>query len=188
MIILSIIAFFGGFLGGDFAYVLSFGPPYNSSAVCTSAHFATIEAITANNSFTSIPNKRALNPPCASYVEIDRVVVQSVNPGLTDGGSNNDCSLNWSGLWCDSDMDVVSASFNGTCYPSNCGPHFIHVEIDQNWKANGIAQSAPPASCVHRCLINIRGFVYFDAGHAAQNNAAGNNGWEIHPLTYWTYS
>jgi hypothetical protein len=162
-------------LAADAYYVWTFGPGYNPSQACQTAIQTTIATLWANNTFTAIFNKRALNPPCASYVELDNVRVQagSIEIGFSQiwgSPANYDCALFWSGIWCDSSFNVVQ------------GNQWVHVEIDKNWKANNIAPKELPLKCQNGCTMNLKGFVYWDNVHVVANNG---NGWEIHPLASW---
>lgn len=71
--------------------------------------------------------------------------------------------------------------------------HRIHIEIDRDWRAAGIAPPIPTASNTNGWeAIDIQGFVYWDG----PPNAKGHldrawhqfSGWEIHPVTAWRQS
>ena len=152
--------------------------------------------LAGNLAFGSSPSnwpfsKRALQPPCnvngiPTFVELHNVSL-TVQPAV----ATYDCRTAYdvangaapftNGQNCDVVFSVGNPSANNC--PS-CFMHRIYAEIDGDWNASGTAPPTPPAPGQ---LIDVQGFVYWDAD--SLNFSSHNwSGWELHPFTAWRYS
>ncbi len=120
----------------------------------------------ASGGFTpGVPDKRSTAPPCSvngssMYIRILNVTLTNI----TNGAASQDCNPINGVTYCDSTADAVSFGSTQT----------LHIEIDQAWKAAGIA---PPDFPTDGSRIDITGFAYWDVEHGCC--------WELHPVTAW---
>ncbi len=144
-------------------------PGYSNcgSPVVTTTDLVVGGGTLASGGFTpGIPDKRSTAPPCSvngssMYIRILNVKLTNI----TNGAASPDCNPVNGVTYCDSTADAVSSGSTQT----------LHIEIDQAWKAAGIA---PPDFPTDGSRIDITGFAYWD-------NQTGELQWEIHPLTSW---
>src|SRR5438094_928757 len=149
--------------------------------------------LAGNQPFGSSPNnwpfsKRNLQPPCfvngiSTFVELHNVAL-TVPPEVatydcrTSYDQSNGAALFPNGRNCDVVFSVGNVS--ATSCPS-CYMHRIYAEIDGDWNASGTAPPIPPNPGQ---LIDVQGFVYWDAD--SLNFSTHNwSGWELHPFTAW---
>jgi hypothetical protein len=151
----------------------------------------------------------------ASFVEIDGVKRSTVTAGDCDDYNNTNRfdPINgggpMGGTYCDSVFNVYDPSivpnYNTACRnPSDPTCYgIIHIEIDHDWKAAGYCPiSSTGWSCnasllntstTTSTLLDVQGFVYWDANHTINgvvycetcSPVHSFNGWEIHPLAAW---
>ena len=133
-------------------------------------------------------SKRSLQPPCiingiSTFVELHNVTL-TVPPGVatydcrTSYDQSNGAALFPNGKNCDVVFSIGNAS--ATSCPS-CYMHRTYSEIDGDWNASGTAPPIPPNPGQ---LIDVQGFVYWDAD--SLNFSSHNwSGWELHPFTAW---
>jgi PKD repeat protein len=121
----------------------------------------------ATGGFTpGIPDKRSTAPPCfvkgnVMYIKILNVTLSNI----ANGAASQDCNLINGVTYCDSTADALS--FGST--------HTLHIEIDQTWKAGGMA---PPDFPTNGSRIDITGFAYWD-------NQTSELQWEMHSVSAW---
>src|SRR3989449_1965191 len=149
--------------------------------------------LAGNQPFGSSPNnwpfsKRNLQPPCfvngiSTFVELHNVAL-TVPPEVatydcrTSYDQSNGAALFPNGKNCDVVFSVGNVS--ATNCPS-CYMHRIYAEIDGDWNASGTAPPIPPNPGQ---LIDVQGFVYWDADSI--NFSTHNwSGWELHSFTAW---
>jgi hypothetical protein len=114
-------------------------------------------------------------PPNGTLVEIQNAVLSSVANGAASGDCNDSSDIPTlpAGTWCDSTADV------------NDGTGTVHVEIDQVYKYLGIAPPEWPANGV---AVNVSGYTFYDGEGGGTPTNPSPGGWEIHPVTAWTYA
>jgi len=149
--------------------------------------------LAGNQPFGSSPNnwpfsKKSLQPPCfvngiSTFVELHNVAL-TVPPEVatydcrTSYDQSNGAAMFPNGRNCDVVFSVGNVS--ATSCPS-CYMHRIYAEIDGDWNASGTAPPIPPNPGQ---LIDVQGFVYWDAD--SLNFSTHNwSGWELHPFTAW---
>src|SRR3989442_4011316 len=149
--------------------------------------------LAGNQPFGSSPNnwpfsKRNLQPPCfvngiSTFVELHNVAL-TMPPEVanydcrTSYDQSNGAALFPNGRNCDVVFSVGNVS--ATSCPS-CYMHRIYAEIDGDWNASGAAPPIPPNPGQ---LIDVQGFVYWDAD--SLNFSTHNwSGWELHPFSAW---
>jgi len=113
--------------------------------------------------------KHALSPPCLlgdsapTFVELDGVQISQDFPPPADG---------------DQVFNVTDTTRKDLPEPMRT----MHVEIDGEWRAAGIAPPVvlPPVGA----RVDLEGFVYWDAEHTDEAWHSFS-GWELHPLASW---
>jgi len=166
-------------------------PSWNPAVSCT-ALLTTIEGVIGNQAnanggatyggggfIPGIPNKRATFPPCsvngnATFVEIHGVQIDTLTYTVED------CAQYPNGKFCDTTFNAQDPK----CTSSDVHLCTIHMEIDQAWKSAGIAPQNPPVTTQ---LLDIQGFVYWDAEHTSCS-CHSYSGWEIHSVSAWRLS
>jgi hypothetical protein len=114
-------------------------------------------------------------PSSGTLVEIQNAVLSNVANGAASGDCNDpsDTPPLPAGTWCDSTADANDST--GT----------VHVEIDQVYKYLGIA---PPDWPANGTAVNISGYTFYDGENGGTPTNPSPGGWEIHPVTAWSYS
>jgi len=144
---------------------------FGSNPNCGTPILTTTDVVSANTlaggAFDpGIPDKRSTAPPCSvngkgMWIQINNVSLSNIQ----NGAASQDCNPINGVTYCDSVADALS--------PNNSNR--LHIEIDQTWKAAGIA---PPDFPTDGSRINIVGFAYWD------NESSGQ--WEMHPVASWS--
>ena len=122
----------------------------------------------------------------AAFVEIDNVQVRGIS--VEDCGTINGTS------YCDTTFNVCdptgAKSGGGDTQCSSTYPDTMfkfHTEIDQMWKAHGIAPKNPgPNGSTCSCYVDLQGWVFWDTQHITESWHSFS-GWEIHPLAAWRF-
>ena len=163
--------------GGANAMNEFFGSSYPN---CGSPTVTTSDAIVGNATFTGggfypgIPNKRSVSPPCYANGTFEYVkILNATLSSIANGAASGDCTTINGVSYCDSVADATSSG----------STHSVHVEIDQQWKAAGIA---PPDWPTNGSRVDITGFAYFDCQPGPYPSCSSENHWEIHPVSAWT--
>jgi Divergent InlB B-repeat domain len=145
-------------------------PLLTTAAVIDSGTYSTRPWMTEKHvySSTGVPSNGTL-------VEIQNAVLSNVANGAASGDCNDpsDTPPLPAGTWCDSTADV------------NDGTGTVHVEIDQVYKYLGIA---PPDWPANGTAVNISGYTFYDGEGGGTPTNPSPGGWEIHPVTAWSYA
>ncbi len=155
-----------------------------------------------NSTGGGIPDKRSLSPSCtltntrgqlvSTFVQLDNVSFSNYFYETRDCSTSFNPVNNGGGPYpngqtlCDSTGDVMEAGTTNSAY--------IHVEIDQDWMAQGYCgpssaqcnndtiasgQSCTVGSpCSIGAILDLQGFVFWDS----------EGQWELHPMTGWRTS
>jgi hypothetical protein len=145
-------------------------PLLTTAAVIDSGTYSTRQWLTQKHVYSSTGA-----PSSGALVEIQNAVLSNVANGAASGDCNDssDTPSPPAGTWCDSTADV------------NDGTGTVHVEIDQVYKYLGIAPADWPANGV---AVNISGYTFYDGEGGGTPTNPSPGGWEIHPVTAWSYT
>jgi List-Bact-rpt repeat protein len=145
-------------------------PLLTTAAVIDSGTYSTRQWTTQKHVYSSTGG-----PSNGTLVEIRNAVLSNVANGAASGDCNDssDTPSPPAGTWCDSTADV------------NDGIGTVHVEVDQVYKYLGIAPPDWPANGV---AVNISGYTFYDGEVGGTPTNPSPGGWEIHPVTSWSYA